>query len=92
MARYGSPKYVVIRDWDTGTVSVDLTYPENGLVIELTLHDLGKEPDNIKVNIMAKQEVADIYFYAPGLEHYYADPSVRQPLKQYDWKGYTSYP
>jgi len=90
--RYGDPKYVVFSYWYENRVSVDLLYPDIGLVISTRQYEKGHEPDNVMADISPKDEVADILFLAPGLEYYYAKMIWGLPLMQYDWKGYQTYP
>jgi hypothetical protein len=91
VAYYGFPKYVVIYGQETVGVDVDLAYPEMGLVVNLYSQDAEIMNENdIRFTISPKQEVYGITFYAPNLEYYYS--FAWQPLKRYDWKGFTNYP
>jgi len=88
---YGFPKYVVIYWQETVGFDVDLAYPEMGLVINLYLQGAKTiNEDDIRFTISPEQEVYSISFYAPNLEYYYS--FAWQPLKRYDWKGFTNYP
>ncbi len=88
---YGDPKYTLIYWRETVGVDVDLLYPETGLVINLYSQDAEIINENdIRFTISPAQEVYGITFYAPNLEYYYL--FAWQPLKRYEWKGFTNYP
>jgi hypothetical protein len=88
---YGSPKYAVVYGQETVGVDVDLVYPEKGLVINLYAQDAEIINENdIRFTFSPTQEVYDVSFYVPNLEYYYS--FAWQPLKRYDWKGFTNYP
>jgi len=88
---YGFPNYVVIYGQETVGVDVDLAYPEMGLVVNLYSQDAEIINENdIRFTISPNQEVYGVSYYAPNLEYYYS--FAWQPLKRYDWKGFTNYP
>jgi hypothetical protein len=91
ISRYGDPKYVVFSYWYESVITVDLLYPDIGLVVSLGLAKKGPGPE-VVANILPKSVVSGILFLAPGLEYYY-DTMVRmKPIRQYDWNGYQTYP
>ena len=88
---YGFPKYAVVYWQETEGVDVDLVYPERGLVINLYSQDAKIVNEHeIRFSISPEQEVYGISYYAPNLDYYYS--YAWQPLKRYDWKGFTNYP
>jgi hypothetical protein len=91
VAFYGFPKYVVIYWQETEGVDFDLVYPEKGLVINLYSQDAKIVSEHeIRFNISPEQEVYGVSYYVPNLEYYYS--FAWQPLKRYEWKGFTDYP
>jgi hypothetical protein len=90
-AIYGSPRYVVVYGRETVGVDVDLLYPEMGLVVNLYSEDADiiSESD-IRFSVSPEQEVFRISYYVPTFEYYYS--FAWQPLKRYEWKGFTDYP
>jgi len=88
---YGFPKYVVVYWQETVGVDVDVVYPEKGLVINLYSQSAQIiNEEEVRFTISPEQEVYGVNFYAPNLEYYYS--FAWQPLKRYNWKGYTDYP
>jgi hypothetical protein len=89
---YGPPKKVLFHNQDYEYVTVDLLYPELGLIIELFLHNLNLEGEIPKVKIEKYEEILYAYLDAPGLKYFFDTSGIVDSSLLYEWKGYTTYP
>jgi len=92
---YGSPKQVLVRDTpDNESVSVNMLYPESGMVLHLFIHNLGGGIPYVNINEYS--EIWNIYLDAPGLKYYFEISEITDgtidPRLLSEWKGYTIYP
>lgn len=89
---YGSPKKVLFYNLDYEYVTVDLLYPESGMIIELFLQNLNIEGEIPKAKIEKYGEILNIYLEAPGLKYFLDTSGIVDPSLSYEWKGYGVYP
>lgn len=89
---YGEPEKIIFHDWNAGIVSVDLLYSKHGMVIALTLDDQDNDPYKVKVAITPETGVWRIQFYESGLKFYLSETGIQEPITEFDWKGYGTYP
>lgn len=89
---YGPPKQVLLHDQMYEYVTVDLLYPELGMIIELFIHNLNLEGETPQVKIEKYGEILHVYLDAPGLKYFFDTSGVVDPNLSYEWKGYTTYP
>jgi hypothetical protein len=90
---YGFPEKVVFADTvsSPGYIGVDMLYPGTGLVIHFSLENTGTTENKV-INFEKNSDIGWILFTKPGLEYYFANEIMANPLMKYDWKGYTTYP
>jgi len=89
---YGPPEKVLFHEWSGGIVRVDLLYPDLGMVMALIIDDRDNSPNGIKVVVTSETEVWQVLFYATGLDFYFSETGIQQPVAEFNWKGYSAYP
>jgi hypothetical protein len=73
-------------------VTVDLLYPESGLIVKTYLYNSGLDEKGVEADVNKYSKVLNIYLVAPGLKFYLDKSGVFEPIMLYEWKGYSTYP
>jgi hypothetical protein len=89
---YGSPRQVLVREQMYEYVTVDLLYPELGMVVELFIRNLNLDGEIPQVRIDKYEEVQDIYLMVPNFEYFFNASDIVILNRLYEWKGYAVYP